>query len=427
MNISTTGRDEYRLGATITLDAHEVTAYAERARHELARNAAVPGFRTGKAPANIAEKGISPDTIREAALELALAESFEKAVAQEGWDVSSTEGLKVTRNEPAGLSYEVTVHLWPSVVLGDFANIRVPRRAVQVREEEIDESLDTVRATRASLLDKTGAAQDGDRVEIDIDASIGGIPVSGGSARNHALIIGGKTFLEGFEEQLVGLSSGMAKSFALTAPEGYPDQQLAGKTIEFAVTMKRVQAVLKPAADDAFAKTLGDFGSLGELRNSIRDHLIREQQVKERQRLQLAILDGIIGASTVPAPAVMVTEELDGMITRFADDLAQRNLELPLYLARIGKTQEQLRDDWKSEAERQVRIRLILRAVTKRESISVAPDELNALAANIIQAMTRAGQPPEQLDPDRLQQTLAQRLLRDKALDFLERTCATEA
>jgi trigger factor len=262
-------------------------------------------------------------------------------------------------------------------------------------------------------------------VELDFDASIGGTQIPGGTARSYPLIIGGKTFMPGFEEQLLGLMPGMTKAFTITAPADYADATLAGKTIDFSVTLRRVQAVLKPAADDAFAQSLGKFPSLEALRGSIRDHLATEKQEKERERNQLAILDAIIAGSSVPAPQRLVDEELDAMIQRFAADLAERGLELPLYLARLKKTQESLRADWTPEASRQVRIMLVLREVAKAQSITAQPAEVDALMASVLQAMVRAGQQQDQVDPERLRLSLAQRIVRDKTLGYLERTCAT--
>jgi trigger factor len=427
MKVTTTAQGEFRLRAHISLDAGELRGFIARAQEELSGGVAVPGFRKGKAPKHLAEESIPAGAVKEAALELALSGSFADAVRQQGWDILKTSGLSVVRNEDTELAYDVDVDLWPPVTLADLATVRVTRRSVSVGEQEIDQSLDAVRTMRSTFLDKTAPAQDGDRVELDFDASIGGTQIPGGTARNYPLILGGKTFMPGFEEQVLGLTPGMAKQFTLTAPAGYADATLAGKTIDFSVTVRRVQAVLKPVADDAFAQSLGKFASLAALRGSIRDHLTAEKQAKEHERTQLAILDAVIAGSSVPAPSALVDEELDAMIQRFAEDIAERGLELPLYLARLNKTQESLRADWKPEAQRQVRIMLVLREIAKQQRITAGDEELEALTAQVVQAMTRSGQPQESLDPDRLRLSLTQRLIRDKTLDYLERTCATEA
>jgi trigger factor len=263
-------------------------------------------------------------------------------------------------------------------------------------------------------------------VEVDFDASIAGTPVEGGSSRNHPLIIGGKNFMPGFEEELVGLAAGQTKQFTLTAPTEYYEQSLAGKTIDFSVTVRRVQAVLKPAADDAFARSLGQFTDLAQLRANVHDGLLREKNAAERQRIRLAILDAIISATTVPAPVHLCERELDQMVHRFEHDLRDRGMELSMYLARIKKTQEQLRTEWMPQAERQVRIMLILRALARSQNIAVDQQELESQMNAAITEMVRSGQATEdQVDPERVRTALSERILTEKTLGFLESRCAT--
>lgn len=424
MHISTKELDPYTVEATITLDAGEVQEYLRKGREAISGEVTVQGFRKGKAPAHIAGKEVGDKAVREAALELALSESFTRAATEKGWDIARTDGLKVAKNDDTGLAYEIRVRLWPEVTLADLATVRVPRKAVDVSAQEIDEALDTVLNMRATFLDKTGPAGEGDRVEVDFDASVAGTPVEGGSSRNHPLVIGGKSFMPGFEEQLIGLPAGAEKVFSLAAPADYYEPKIAGKTVDFTVTVRRVQSVLKPAADDAFAQSLGRFRTIGELRDSLRDGIAGEKEGKEQQRLRLAILDAIIAASTVPAPAAMVADELDEMVHRFGHDLRDRGLELGMYLAKLGKTEDQLRKDWQQEAERQVRIMLVLRQTARSNGITVPPEELDAALRDTVAALIRTGQATEdQVDPERIRTALAERILRDKVLEFLEARC----
>lgn len=427
MHITEKTVSPYVIDALVGLDAQELSGYVARTRDELAKEVTVPGFRKGKAPSDIAGKELDPEAVRQEALEYALQDSFTGASGQKGWDVLKTSDLKLVKNDATGLEYSVRVHLWPPVVLPDLAGVQVPRRPVEITEAEITEALDTIRNMRATFLDKTGPAASGDRVEIDFDSAVGGQPVQGGQSRNHPLIIGGKNFMPGFEEELVGLTAGDAKTFSLTAPADYYEPTLAGKAITFTVMMHRVQVVLKPAADDAFAKALGRFENLSQLLQGLREGIANEKKTKEKQRLRLAVLDGIIAASQVPAPEPMVREELDAMIRRFADDLKGRGLELTMYLARLKKTEDQMREDWLPEAQRQVRISLVLRAVAKEKGITVTADELDAAVRDTIGELIASGQIQEdQVDPERIKSALAERILTDKTLDFIESACVTD-
>jgi len=425
MRITTKEKDPYTVEANIALDGDEVQGYLRKAREALAGEVTVQGFRKGKAPADVAGREVGDRAVREAALEMALSESFTRATAEKGWDIARTDGLKVAKNDDSGLAYDITVRLWPPVTLPDLGTVRVPRKPVEVSARELDEALDTILNMRATFLDKTGPAAAGDRVEVDFDAAVAGVPVEGGSSRNHPLVIGGRSFMPGFEEQLVGLTAGDEKKFSLKAPDDYYEPKLAGKTVDFTVTLRRVQAVLKPAADDAFAQSLGKFRTLEELRSSLKDGIAGEKESKEQQRLRLAILDAIVAAAQVPAPASMVAEELDEMVHRFGHDLRDRGLELGMYLAKLGKTEDQLRKDWQPEAERQVRIMLVLRQSARDNGIAVPPEELEAALRDTVAALIRTGQATEeQVDPERIRAALSERILRDKVLQFLESRCA---
>lgn len=426
MNITTKAADPSTLTAHIELDASELAHYIEEAKKQIAPEVTVEGFRKGKAPQHLVDKQLNTEVVRTEALELALEGSFSEAVVKEGWDIIRTTDLKVEQNDATGLRYSVQVYVWPQMTLPDLEAIKVARKVIEVSEPEVDEALDTVLNMRATFLDKVEAAASGDRVEVDFDASINGTPIEGGSSRNHPLVIGGKSFMPGFEEALVGLKAGETKQFTLTAPADYYEPKLAGKPVDFSVTMRRVQSVLKPAADDAFAKSLGNFTNMEQLRVSLRDGIANEKRAKEKQRVRLAILDEIIEKSSVPAPESLVKSELDDMVHRFGHDLQGKGIELSMYLARMKKTEEDLRKDWHAEAQRQVRITLVLRTTAKQKSIVVSPEELDAALNEAIGELIRQGQVAEdQVDPQRVRNALHERMLTDRTLDFLEGVCAT--
>lgn len=425
MHVTSKTVDPYTVQARITLEKEALEKYLHQTKEELAKEVTVEGFRKGKAPQHLVDSRLSDSAVRAEALERALGESFTQAATEQRWDVARTTDLKVERNDTEGLEYSILVHLWPAVTLPDLAQVKVPRRAIEVSETEIDEALDTVRNMRATFLDKTGAAALGDRIEIDFDASVSGIPVEGGSSRNHPLVIGGKSFMPGFEDELVGLTPGMTKEFSLSAPADYYEASIAGKNVDFKVTVHRVQAVLKPAADDAFAKSLGKFENLGQLRESLRQGITNEKSIKERQRLRLAILDAIIAQGTVPAPDQMVAAELEDMVHRFSHDLRGQGIELPMYLARLNKTEEQLKNDWRAEGQRQVRIMLVLRQAAKDNGLAIGAGELDAAMNETITELIKSGQATEaQIDPERIRGALTERMIREKVLMFLEEACA---
>jgi trigger factor len=427
MHVTTKSDGPHALSATIELDASELGTYIDAAKERIAQDVTIEGFRKGKAPKRIVEQHVKPDVVRSESLELALEGSFTQATDQEHWDVRRTSDLKVEQNDASGLRYSVRVQLWPVVTLPELGEIHVPAKAVEVTDADIEESLDTVRNMRATFVDKTGPAAEGDRCEVDFDASIKGVAIQGGSSRNHPLVIGGKSFMPGFEEALIGLATGETKQFTLTAPADYYEKSIAGKTVDFSVTMRLVQSVIKPPADDAFAVSLGGFTTLEQLRTSLRQGIMNEKGAKEHQRRRLAILDAIIEQGDVPAPDDMVNNELDDMVHRFSHDLQERGTDMAMYLARMKKTEDGLRKDWTKEAQRQVRIQLVLREVAKQQRITVSPQELDMALNETVAELIRQGRTTEdQVDPQRLRSALLERMLTDRTLEHLEKACAAE-
>ncbi len=424
MNITTKKNDAYSITATIELAPDDLAPHIAAVKQAATQEIEVEGFRKGKAPQHLAEQKLNPDAVRAEAFERALESSFELAVAQEKWDVRVTSDLNVERNDTSGVRYSVRVHLWPLIELPDLAAVQEARKPIDVSDAEVNESLATIRNMRATFLDKTDAIADGDRVELDFDATQGGKPIEGGSSRNHPLIIGGKSFMPGFEEALVGLKTGEQKQFSLTAPKDYYEQKLAGTVIDFSVTVRRVQSVIQPPADDAFAASLGKFTTIDQLKKSIREGIEQEKRVKESQRVRLAILDAIIKKTDVPVPDDMVADELNEMIHRFGHDLQHRGLDLSMYLARMKKTEDQLRADWKPEAKRQVQIMLVLRAVSQQQNISVSSEELDRIVEDTMAELVRRGQQlDEHTNPQQLRSSLSDRIITDRTLEFLEKTC----
>ncbi len=409
---------------TVELDASDLIRYVKEARQDLSERLVIDGFRKGKVPAEQAEKHLGESQIREAALQRALQGSFAEVVKDQNFDVMRTTDLSVKENTKEKLSYTVLLTLFPEFSLPDLKTIRVSRQDIQVTDREVHQTLETVRTMRAEFTDKEGPVQDGDRVEVDFTVAVGGKPVQGGESKNHPLVIGGKSFIPGFEEQLVGMNKNQEKKFALKAPGDYFQHELAGKNLDFTVTVRTIQAVRLPEVSDAFAQGLGAFKTVEELRENIRGNLSEEKQRKEKQRIRLEILEAIIKEVQIPIPDVLVGEQLDGMVEQFDHTLHEKGMELNIYLARIGKTQEQLRNDWKKDAEKQARITLILQKVAKVNHIIVEPAEVDEAANEMVQMLLVRGQlNREELNIEELRRNIKEHLASEKALEFIEKSC----
>lgn len=244
---------------------------------------------------------------------------------------------------------------------------------------------------------------------------------------NHPLIIGGQSFMPGFEEQLIGLKAGDRKEFEVIAPADYAHPDLAGKSVRFDVTVRTVQLVMRPEVNDEFARSL-KYAGAEALREAVRQSVLAEQRSRERDRVRLAIMDGLLGQVRPPAPEFLVKEEQERLIRGFERDLQAKGLGLDLYLARLGRTRDDLTTQYRTEAERQVRMSLVVRQVIRDQKLSASDEEVDALLRDIAgRSAAREGAMPEGEDLQALRQTVAERIVSEKALAFLESRCVAEA
>jgi len=416
--------DADHIELNVELDREELAGYVRLAEDALNQEVAIDGFRLGKAPREKLRQHVGEAQVLESALQTAIQRSLSQVIIEQKLDVIETTDLSVKENTPAKLVYSVKLHVFPEVKLPDLASIKVNRRDVIVEPKEIDEALETVKASRAILVDATGPAVKGDRLEVDFEVKEGGKLIDGGERVNHPVVIGKENFIPGFEDQLIGLKKDERKEFSLTVPKDFANKTVAGKKLDFAVTVKDVKKVTLPELNDEFVKTLGKFENLDQLMLNIRDGITEEKKDKESQRVRLEIMNALIDKATCTASTVMIEDQLTNMLQNFDQDLHRHNMELSLYLAKIGKTQEDIKKEWRSEAERQVKMALILHAVSRENSIEITSEETDEALESLVQStMLRNGGASPNLDMERMRSSIQSRLLSEKTFQFLEKTC----
>lgn len=425
MRVDTKELDATTRRLLVELDADDLRRYVSKTERELAGRARIDGFRPGKVPPEKLRDYVGKDAILQQALSAAVQQSLDDAITQGSFDVFSVRDLHISENSAQRLAYEVSVLLYPAVILPDVACIKVPRLKVEVTDDDINETLETIRNYKAAFSQKDGPIAEGDRTEVDFSISCNGKIIPGGESKDHPLIVGGRSFMPGFEEQLIGMVAGAEKEFVLKVPKEYPRKEVAGKELEVKVKVNLVQTVKLPDLNDEFARAVGAFKDLAQLTSSIRDGVRREKEDKERERLRLEIIDAVIKMTTVKIPAAIAEEQLDAMMSGFDQQLHERGMELPIYLAQLGKTREQLRDDWRSNAERQAKIGLIVRAVGAKEGITVSDGEVEQELASAVQSLViKQNVNPEQLDISKMRNEIRQHVLNEKILSFIEKRCA---
>lgn len=424
MKTSLKNIDPTQAELTIELDSTELKKYLDDAETDLAANIEIDGFRKGKAPKSEVRKRLGEQAVLQAGLEHAIEKSFSSAILEHKLDVVSTDNLQIKENTPEKLLYTIQASLYPTVKLGDISKVKVKKKEVEVSEEEIQKAIDTVRSSRVSYDPKDGPVENGDKVEMDFQVTKDGKVIEGGESKNHPLIVGKNTFLPGFEENLVGMLKGEEKEFTIKVPKDYFHKDIAGKEVACKVKINSIHKVILPELNDEFVKSVGKFNSADHLKESIRDGILMEKKNQEIDKARIQAINEIIALSEIAIPKTMIESQLDSMISDFDHNLHSKGLELGFYLAQIGKTQDELRKDWQPDAERQVKSLLVVRQIAKDKSISVSTKEIDDTANEVVQDLVSRGQKDiSTIDIQRLKESVAQKMISERTLEFIESLC----
>src|SRR3989344_472352 len=408
----------------VELIMDDLKMYIDRTESEIGKDLQFDGFRKGKVPKDLLKKNLDAKQVLESALDLAMKDSLAQVIEKEKLDVLNADKLEIKENTPDKLVYKVMLTIFPEIKIKDFSNFKVAMRAIQVDQKDVDSTMDTIRASRSILHDKDGIVQNGDKVEVDFEVRHNGQILDGGISKNHPLIIGGKNFIPGFEDNLLGMKKDEEKSFSLVAPKDYYVKKIAGQKLDFTVRVNNIKLVELPKVDDEFAKSLGNFQNLNQFTENVKNGITEEKKLKEKQRVRLEIINHIIKNSSIVIPEILINQQLDSMVGNLDRDLHANGMELGLYLAQMGKTQDELKKEWRNEAERQVKTVMILHKVAKDNNISASPEEVDEALSTTVQSMVMRGEVDKaSLDMENMRNSISSRIINERVLDFLEKTC----
>lgn len=424
MNSSLQKNNPNKYELTVELNRDDLAGYLKMAENMISEEVQIDGFRKGKVPREKVREKVGDQHILEQALDIALQDSLAKILNEQKLEVIEASNLSIKENSAAKLIYTVALSTFPSVELADITKIKVKKREIEVKDQDVDEAVNFVRTSRAKFLPKNGAIEKGNRVEVSFEIISEGLPIEGGVSSNHPLIAGDNRFIPGFEEQLLGMKPGDEKKFILKVPASHFHKSIAGKALDCSVKIENVQIVEKPILNDEFARSLGQFQGLDDFRRNVREGLTEEKKVKEKQRLRLEIISKISERSKADIPKEMIDDKLNEMIAGFDNDLHLKGMELSLYLTHLGKTEDDLRADWQSEAEKQVKYALVLRKVAKEKKLQPTQSEIEEETKQAVQSLVLQGQTGlENIDMNRVRDVVSLDLTNEKVFSFLENNC----
>jgi trigger factor len=375
---TTTDLGESRVRVDVEVGPEAVEREVADAAGEIGRDLKVPGFRKGKVPAEVVLRQVGRGPVVVEAVRRGLPEWFEQAVRDAG--IATVGDPQVDPPEPpekgASLAFSFEVGVRPRAELGDWRGVEVGRAEPVATDEEVGEELDRMRESLASLETVERAAANGDFVVMDFVGTIDGEPFEGGEARGFLLELGSGRLIEGFEDQLVGAAAGDEREVAVTFPEDYQAEQLAGHDAKFAVTVKEVKEKRLPDLDDELAVEAGGYDSLDELREEIANRIREAKESSAEQEFREAAVDAAAATATIDIPHGLVHAKAHDMWHATSHRLQSQGLDPAQYLQFVNKTAEELITESEPEAERALRREAVLAAIVEAEGIEVSDDDL---------------------------------------------------
>lgn len=393
MNVSVKKLDQSEAEITVTVPHTELEGFLDNAAQHLSKEFRFDGFRPGKAPRAIVEKRVGKQAVMEEAANISIPKFYTDAVIQEKLETIGTPSISVSKIAPENdFVFTAKVGVMPELKLPEYRKIKITKNEIKENIQETDKALDYLRKSRAKHSEVDRPARQTDRVSVDFVMSMNKVTVEDGEYKDHPINIGDGQIVKGFEEQLVGMKKGDKKEFSLTFPPEHFKKDVAGKAVDFAVTMNKVEEVSLPDLDDAFAKTLGKFESLEELRTKLAGNIKAEEEFKEQERVETELLEKIAEKTEVMIPEIIIQSETDKMINEMRQQVESMGGRFDDYLTSMKKSMEEIRKDLRKQAEARAKTALIIREVAKREEVDVTAEEIKE---EINKILLREGDHPD--------------------------------
>ncbi len=381
MNVTTEKIENHKVVLTIEVPAEELDKGIKAACKSLANRVNIPGFRKGHAPRRILEMNIGKEAILDEAFNRVADKAFEEALKQENLDpVDRPQVDVVTLEEGKNVVFKATITPVPEVTLGEYKGLKVAKDAVEVTDEQVEEQVKNILNHHAKMVEAEvdAAVKNDDFITLDFKGEVDGVAFPGGEGKDYPLQIGSHSFIEGFEDQLVGLKAGEEKDVNVTFPEEYHAKDLAGKPAVFHCKVNSIKHKEMPELTDEFVKESTSYESVedmkAKLRKNIEDNAKREADTKRRNEILKQATDNI----TVDIPDVMVENRVTNMIQELSVNLENQGMNLDAYLQYAKLDMDKLRAQYKETAAVAVKTDLMLDAVAKAENIKVENNDINA-------------------------------------------------
>ena len=362
---------------TIEVGADEFEKAVNQVYQRQKSKLSAPGFRKGKTPRKLIEKMYGEGIFWEDAANDLINRTYPEEAEACGEEIVSQPEIDVKQiGSGKPFIYTAKVALKPPVVLGQYKGVEVTKAEIQVSEEEIDAEIKREQDKNASFVEVADRpVQDGDRIKLDFEGFVDGVPFDGGKGENYDLTIGSGSFIPGFEEQLVGAKPGEEMEVNVTFPENYGAENLAGKAAVFKCTVKAITEKQLPELNDDYADEYTEFDTMAEYREDVKRNLIVKKEQSAKTAQEDEAVDKIIAASQIEIPAPMLETQEANMVDEFAQQLQYQGMSLDQYYQYAGSSREKMMEALAPQAEKRIRTRLVLEQIAKEENITATEEE----------------------------------------------------
>lgn len=368
----------------VTINAKDWESAIEQAYEKNKGKYKVQGFRQGKVPRKVIEQNYGDTVFFDDAFNDVISKEFSKFLA-ENKDVRPASMPEVNMDSftaDKGVEATLTFDLMPEVTIGSLSTLKAKKAKVTVTEKDIEAEIEKMRNAHARFVEVETKAENGDIATIDFSGSVNGKKFDGGTSENYRLELGSHTFIEGFEDQVIGMKKGESKDVKVTFPEVYQEKSLQGKPAVFAVTVKKVERKELPEINDKFISNATEFETLDEYKKSLKEKLSLDADRKANFDYENSLIEEVVNGSKVDIPHSMIHDEAHYMIHNFEHRLEHQNMKLEDYLAYTGSNMDAFHDKMMVDAEKTVKTRLVLQKLVAENKIEVPEADLDGKLAD---------------------------------------------
>ncbi len=406
---------------TISASQAYLAPIKERTLQRLSPKVKLSGFRDGKAPLNLVEKNLDQQLLQTEFIEEAMGQLYMEAAQAEKLRPIDRPEVTLKKFVPfSEIEFDATVEVLGPVKLGDYKKIKKSKKIEKVTDKDVATVIDNLKIRLADKKEVKREAKNGDEVWIDFTGvNAKGDPIKGADGKDYPLVLGSDTFIPGFEENLVGAKVGDEKTFTLTFPKDYRATSLAGSKVKFTATVKKVNEIVKPKEDDAFAKKVGDFKSLADLKSDIKKQLELEKESEAQTKLETEIINELTDKSQVSIPDTLIADQVDHDLKELKQSLATRGLTYDEFLEAEGQKAETYEKDVvEPRAEQKVKTSLVLAEVSEAENLQITPEEV-ATRIQVLKMQYNDPAMQAELDKPEVHRDITARMLTEKTINKL--------